>query len=195
MVLRGIQIRVVVVITFTCVCATGVKISNGHSSEGCPISPEDNELVEAVFRFQLEHHNQKRRWKVFYLAIGLDPSDEECVEHWVTALRDNPLPVRRFIRKEYDAERIQKESGFVLGVAEVKRKSETEAEVEGYTFIIPGEAQGYRYYLVRENEKWVVKTSKGTWIASVVGSEQERKRLIQSAFRVVEVQSVASLLF
>ncbi len=51
------------------------------------------------------------------------------------------------------------------GVAEVKRKTETEAEVEGYSFVVPGEAQGFRYSLRRENGKWIVKSSKGTWIA------------------------------
>jgi hypothetical protein len=52
----------------------------------------------------------------------------------------------------------------VLGVAEVKRKTEMEAEVEGYSFVVPGEARGFRYNLIRENGKWIVKISKGTWI-------------------------------
>ena len=103
----------------------------------------------------------------FIWPFGWNPSDEDeaCVERWVDAFRDHSPPVKRFARNQFDAERIRQEKGLVLGVAEIKRKTETDAEVEGYIFVTPGEAQGYSYSLTRENGKWIVKGSKGTWTA------------------------------
>jgi hypothetical protein len=118
-------------------------------------------LVETVFRYQLEQSSletilsrslqPEQKWHVFYLAFGLNASGEDCLEGSLDSFRDHDPPVRKFIRREFDVERIQKEKGLVLGISEIKRTSETEAEVEGYSFVVPGEAHGRRYHLVREN--------------------------------------------
>src|SRR5215510_5819973 len=50
----------------------------GQTRDSCPPSA-DNELVEAVFRYQLAESVQAERWEVFYLAFGLNASGEECV--------------------------------------------------------------------------------------------------------------------
>ncbi len=159
------KICVIVIGTLVLTCAFPVGRVIGQSREVCPRSSNDNGLIEAVFRYQLDQHAQQKRWKVFYLAYGWSPGDDECVQAWVKAFSDHTPPVLKFKKSEYDVERIKEEHGLVLGVAEVKRKTETEAEVEGYSFVEPGEAQGFRYSLIRENGKWIVKSSKGTWIA------------------------------
>jgi hypothetical protein len=86
-------------------------------------------------------------------------------QSWVKGLGDHIPPVRVFKKSEFDGRRIRQEQGLVLGVAEVKRKTETEAEVEGYSFVVPGEAKGFRCSLALENGKWIVKSCKGTWTA------------------------------
>ena len=133
----------------------------------CPTKVEDRELVEAVFRYQLERSVKEKRWNVFYLAFGWNPSEEgeACVERWMDAFPDHSPRVKKFVKNQFDAEGISQEKGLVLGVAEIRQKSETAAEVEGYIFVTPGEAQGYSYSLARENGKWIVKGSKGTWTA------------------------------
>jgi len=133
----------------------------------CPTKVEDMELVEAVFRYQLELSVKEKRWNVFYLAFGWNPSEEgeACIERWVDAFPDHSPLVKKFAKNQFDVERIRDEKGLVLGVAEIKQKTETEAEVEGYIFVTPGEAQGYSYSLTRENGKWIVKGRKGTWTA------------------------------
>lgn len=121
------------------------------------------DITEAVFRYQVQQQSSRGR-KVFYLAIGLEhpsaPSDD-----FMGRFKDLSY-VRKFIEKEYDAAQIRKEKGLVLGVGEVKRPSEGEAEAEGYHFVIPGEAEGFQFQVARENGKWVVKSTKATWIAS-----------------------------
>lgn len=142
------------------------EIAVSAAREECPATSEEAEIVEAVYRYQFRQHSLNRDWNVFYLAFGWlgDSGGEKCVDARVDAFRDHAPPVRKFRRDEYDAERIRKERGLVVGVAEIK-KTDTEAEVEGFSFALPGEAQGYRYYLVRENGRWIVKSSKTTWTA------------------------------
>ena len=133
--------------------------------------------MQRSFANQLQQSVTEKRWNLFYLAFGWDPSEESeaCVERWVDTFNDHAPPVKKFIKNGFDAERINKEKGPLLGVAEIKRKTETEAGVEGYIFVVPGEAQGYSYFLMRENGKWIVKASKGTWIARVNGNQKRQE--------------------
>jgi hypothetical protein len=161
--LRSIKIGPVLVALLLFVCSPVYS----QRRDVCPTKVEDRELVEAVFRYQLEQSVKEKKWNVFYLAFGWYASDEDeaCVDRWVDAFPDHSPPVKKFAKNQFDDERIREEKGLVLGVAEIKRKTETEAEVEGYIFILPGEAQGYSYSLTRENGKWIVKGRKGTWTA------------------------------
>ena len=128
-----------------------------------PASVEEKAIAVAFFRYQLQQRSVERKWKVFYLAWGVDPATapEKCVN----AFRDHTPAVKKFIKSEYDDEEIKNEGGLVLGVAAIKQSTETEAAVEGYSFRLPYEAQGYRCQLARENGKWLVKSCKATWIA------------------------------
>ena len=160
---RLIKNGLVVVVLLLLVCSHVYS----QRSDVCPTKVEDRELVEAVFRYQLERSVKEKRWNVFYLAFGWDAPDEAdaCVQGWVDAFTDHSPSVKKFAKNQFDAERIRQEKGLVLVVAEIKRKTETEADVEGYIFVMPGEAQGYSYSLTRENGKWTVKGRKGTWTA------------------------------
>ena len=158
------KICAIVIGTLVLTCAFPVGRVIAQSREACP-SSNDNDLVEAVFRYQLDQHAQQKRWKVFYLAYGLPTEDDECVQAWVKAFSNHTPPVMIFKKSEFDVERIKEEHGLVLGVAGVTRKTEAEAEVEGYSFVVPGEAQGFRYNLIVESGKWIVKSCKATWTA------------------------------
>jgi hypothetical protein len=132
---------------------------------GFSVAPDtkDREIVDAVFSYQLEQYSKENRWNVFYLALGheADPAADESVE---TFSKHRP-PVKKFIKAEYDATRIQQEKGLVLGVMNITNRTDRGSEVEGYIFVLPGEAKGFRYNLIRENGKWIVKSSQATWIA------------------------------
>ena len=148
--------------TLALICAVAPAVSSAQTANSRV--PEDLEIVEAVFRYQLQHYSQEKRWNVFYLALGLTdpgPASDETLE----AFSKHTPRVKKFIKSEFDIARIMQEKGLVLGVSEIKKKDFDTAEVEGYTFVVPGEAQGYLFQLIRENGKWVVKSRKGNWTA------------------------------
>jgi len=134
-------------------------------AEAIPNAGDEQDVAEAVFRYELRQLSSGNRWKVFYLAIGLEnpsaPSDE-----FMNRFGGQQPIVKRFIGSEYNSEQIVKEHGLVLGVGGVKWKSKTEAEVDGYRFVVPGEAQGFRFEVKREKDEWIVKSSIATWVAS-----------------------------
>jgi hypothetical protein len=144
------------------ICAVALAVSSAQPRN--PRVPEDLEIVEEVFRYQLQHYSQEKRWNVFYLAFGLTdpgPAPDETLE----AFSKHIPPVKKFIKNEYDVTRIVQEKGIVLGVGKIKKNDNATVEVEGYTFVVPGEAQGFLFHLIRENGKWLVKSRKATWTA------------------------------
>lgn len=157
------KVNLIRLATLIWACAVMTVIVSSQTHVINPASLEENAIGEAFFRYQLQQHSAVRRWKVFYLSWGVEasPAPDECVD----AFKDYTPNVKRFVISEYDAEAIQKEGGLVLGVSEIKQISAMEAAVEGYSFRLAYEAQGYRCQLGRENGKWLVKSCKGTWIA------------------------------
>ena len=147
------------------VCAVTLAGTSAHSAYlRVPDETIDIEIVEAVFRYQLQHYSQENRSNVFYLAFGKadpGPAPDETVE----AFSKHTPPVKKFIRSQYDVTRIKEERGLVLGIAEIKKRNNAPVEVEGYSFVVPGEAQGFLFHLIRENGKWLVKSRKATWTA------------------------------
>jgi hypothetical protein len=142
-----------------------LALSQILSAGALPNSAEEQDVVEAVFRYELRQHSPGKTWKVFYLAIGLENPSAPAAE-FMTRFREQQPLVKRFVGSEYSSEQMVKEHGLVLGIGGVKWKSATEAEVEGYRFVVPGEAQGFRFEVKREEGEWVVKSSTGTWVAS-----------------------------
>lgn len=147
----------------------------GQRRDICPSSVDDTQIVEAVYRYQLQESVKEKRWNLFYIAFGSPEIDEACSERWADLFKDHTPPVKKFARNGFEAERMKKENGLVLGVGSIKRKSEIDAEVEGYIFVVPGEAQGYSYFLIRENGKWIVKASKGAWTAFFKGNQKRQE--------------------
>jgi hypothetical protein len=160
-----IELSLMKLICLVIVAALAFELASGQTLAFGAVRhlSEDDDIAAAVFRYQLQQRSQQSNWNVFYLALGWDPFSvsDECVK----VFSEHAPPVRKFIKSEYDAAQIRKEKGLVLGVSEIKKKSETEAEVEGYLFVVPGEAEGFRFSLIRENGKWLVKSSRATWVA------------------------------
>ena len=140
---------------FRLACGPGLAANFGKS--------EEEDILEAVLRHELRLQATQGR-KVFYLAVGLENPTSPPAK-FMDRFKDLPL-VKKFIAREYNATQIRQEKGIVIGTYKVKRKTESEAEVEMYHFVVPGEAQGFRFRVLRENGKWFVKQVEATWIAS-----------------------------
>lgn len=139
-------------------------ITYGFGSGRAPQSCEESDAFEAVFRFQMRELSSSGRWKRFYLAFGISepyaPNDE-----FMKRFDGYKSPVLKFQRGEYNVEQMKKEGGLVIGVYGFKRSHAMEAEVEGYSFLVAGEASGYRCMLSKDGQQWIVKKCKGTWVA------------------------------
>ena len=126
----------------------------------------DSGIVESVFRYQITKCAENTSLTVFLLSLrGKDPSDE-----FMKRFADDSVSVKRrsvLAKSEPSNQFIDKESGkFValLSIDKLKAIDESRAEVEGSCGYADWAAQGYRYSLVREKNRWIVKRADPTWV-------------------------------
>ncbi len=132
-------------------------------------SADEESIVEAVFRYQLEHcyKNRDRLPKMYFLSRN----NKDLSDKFMERFKDHTLPVRK--RSQVDAEAkafcfVDKESGecgIILNVQGIKLVSDTEAEVEGGCIAGGRDGYGYMYRMMREKGKWAIKSSRGTWVS------------------------------
>jgi hypothetical protein len=125
----------------------------------------DSGIVESVFRYQITKCAENTSLTVFLLSLhGKDPSDE-----FMKRFADDSVSVKRrsvLAKSEPTNEFIDKESGkFValLSIDKLKFIDDGRAEVEGSCGYADWAARGYRYSLVREKNRWIVKRADSTW--------------------------------
>jgi hypothetical protein len=124
------------------------------------------EFVESVFRYQIIKCAENMSVAVFLLSVqGKDPSDEV-----MKRFADDAIRIRkRSMLGQSDAthEFIDKESGkfaVLLSVDKLKLIGEDRVEVSGSCGFADGAARGYKYSLVKEENGWIVKRAKPTWM-------------------------------
>ena len=118
-------------------------------------SGERDEIIEAVFRYQIEHHSPARGYRVYYLAVGggrlLPPADR-----FMRRFGGHLLPVKKFVRSAYEPVRLEAEGGIVLGVGSIERVGKRKVKVYGYSFTRFSEGLNWIFDLRREGRVWVV---------------------------------------
>lgn len=125
----------------------------------------DSEIVESVFRYQITQCAENTSLKVFLLSVhGKDPSDE-----FMKRFADDSVRVKKRsdISKSETNEFIDKESGKfagLLSIDKLKLLEEGRAQVEGSCGYADWAARGYRYSLVIEKNRWIVKRADPTWV-------------------------------
>jgi hypothetical protein len=132
-----------------------------------PRSAEGEKLMEAVFRYQIKTCSPNTGKKVFLLSdSGKDLSDE-----FMSRFKDSDPPVKKqsvMGTSEANNEFIDKGSGepaTLLVIDKIKWLGGGKAKVEGSCGFASLAGQGYKYELVLEDEKWVVKGVEPTWVA------------------------------
>jgi hypothetical protein len=146
---------------------TPVPMEEVQPEQTSSLSPDDDALVEAVFRYQFDHNasGQQTQAKVLCLEMfGKDVSSSV-----VHRLADNPK-VRR--ASECDggggngvSEKKTGKRGYILRVERVKRTSPTTAEAEGGYYEAGLSASGNTYFLERKGGTWVVLRDTMHWIS------------------------------
>jgi len=134
----------------------------GHSSE--QKEELDSSIVESVFRYQIRQCGDNTSLKVFLLSVrGNDPSDE-----FMKRFTDDSLSVKRrsaLAKSEATSEFIDNESGkfaALLSIDKLRVLEEGKAEVEGSCGYADWAARGYKYSVVREKNRWMVKRADPT---------------------------------
>ena len=126
----------------------------------------DSSIVESVFRYQITQCGENTSLKVFLLSVrGNDPSEE-----FMKRFADDSLSVKRrsaLATSEATKEFIDKESGkgaALLSIDKLRLLEEDKAQVDGSCGYADWAARGYRYSLVREKNRWMVKRADPTWV-------------------------------
>ena len=141
--------------------ATSISGQNSEQKEEF-----DLEILESVFRYQIAQCAENTSLTVFLLSVKeKDPSDE-----FMKRFADESVSVKRrsaLTKSERTHEFIDKESGkfaALLSFDKLKFLEEGRAQVEGSCGYAEWAARGYRYSLVREEKRWIVKRADPTWI-------------------------------
>jgi hypothetical protein len=122
----------------------------------------EEEILEAVFRYQLEHCYTKRSPGVYFLSRH----DQDLSDSFMEKFKGHRPPVRK--RSQMVGDFMDKESGvqgIILDVEGIKWARRREIEVEGACVAGRLDGHGYLYRVVRERDRWVVHGSQGTWIS------------------------------
>ena len=139
---------------------------------GCSIVPScnsrnavqvsDEDIAEAVFRFQIERCYESNPPKVYFLSfMRKDPTGD-----FMARFRANNPVVRK--HSQMSGEYTDLESGkrgIVLSVEKLNRISATEFQVEGACVAGGRNGNGFVYSVMRERGEWKVKGSRETWIS------------------------------
>ena len=131
-------------------------------NSGSAVQVSDEDIAEAVFRFQMERCYEANPPKVYFLSLKRnDPTGE-----FMTRFRPNGPAVR--MRSQMSGEFTDLESGergIVLSVEKLNRISEIEFQVEGSCVAGGLNGHGFMYSVVEERGEWKVKGSRQTWIS------------------------------
>lgn len=126
----------------------------------------DPEILESVFRYQIKQCAENTSLAVFLLSVhGKDPSDE-----FMKRFDGESVTIKKrsvLAKSEKTNEFIDKESGksaALLSFDKLKLLEEGTAQVEGSCGYADWAARGYKYSLVREKDRWVVKHADSTWV-------------------------------
>ena len=141
---------------------TVVVVVAGQSSE--QKEELDSSIIESVFRYQITQCGENTSLKVFLLSVrGNDPSDE-----FMKRFADDSVMVKRrsaLAKSEATNEFTDNESGksaALLSIDKLRVLEEGKAEVEGSCGYAAWAARGYKYSVVREKNRWMVKRADPT---------------------------------
>ena len=116
-------------------------------SPGNVIPSSDEDIAEAVFRFQIERCYETNPPKIYFLSLNSnDPTSE-----FIARFKPNSLVLRK--RSQMSAEFTDPgsgERGIVLSVEKLTRLSETKFEVEGACVAGGLNGYGFVYSVIRE---------------------------------------------
>jgi hypothetical protein len=149
--------RLVLILLFMPVIAAG---QNSEQKDDMDLS-----IAESVFRFQIKQCAAETTLRVFLLSLnGGDPSDD-----FMKRFADDSVRVRKksdLVKSKETHEFLDKTSGefaALLSIDKLKFFDEGSAEVDGSCGYADWAARGYRYTLIKQENRWIVKKADSKW--------------------------------
>jgi hypothetical protein len=134
------------------------------SCQTMPKAAQEDDIREAVFRFQFQSYDSKwlQTFKVFYLSLGdkHDPTDD-----FLQRFKDTNLDVRKASLADRSAGEIK--DGLIFYIKEIKWISNKEVQVSGGHFKDGLNGSGRMFQVLREKGKWLVKKDTVIWVSKL----------------------------
>lgn len=134
--------------------------------------PEEDDIREAVFRYQFDHNGggQQKKAMVYCLSLGdldkeIDPSDA-----FIHRFRHHSPPVRKSSECKMDALDGVRDArigmrGLLFYVAEIRWLASSKVEVSGGYYEDGLSASGDIYTVVQQHGSWIVTHDKLKWVS------------------------------
>lgn len=157
-------IKVASIVVLYSLCVSALCQSSVPTSQRSDKLADEQDIKEAVFRYQFEHNGSglQKNAKVYFLSLnqGRDPSDD-----FMNRFRDHVPPVRKVSQASMSAEGVidkrTRERGLLFRITGgVQWLSENEVEVAGGYFESGQSASRSVYNVRRVNDKWAVQKEK-----------------------------------
>ena len=125
----------------------------------------DLSIAESVFRFQIKQCAAEMTLRVFLLSLnGGDPSDDFMKRFVDDSVRIRKRSVLAQSKETHEfLDKTSEEFAALLSIDKLKILDEGSAEVDGSCGYADWAARGYRYSLIREGNRWIVKRADSTW--------------------------------
>jgi hypothetical protein len=116
----------------------------------------ENEILEAVFRHQIEHCYEARSPKLYFLSYkGQDLTDE-----FMEGFKNHEPRIRKRSQQIGFKDKETGERGILLSVANINHRSKSKAGVRATCGVASMDAYSYFYQVMLRKGKWRVKSSK-----------------------------------
>jgi hypothetical protein len=128
---------------------------------------EQDDIREAVFRYQFEHNasGQKQNAKVYFLSLG---KDKEPGDAFIARFKDHKPPVKKLSQAQKTFEVIDKETGergLIFRAVTIKVIDANKVQVDGGYYEGGLSSSGNVYTVERKEGKWIVTKDQMLWIS------------------------------
>jgi len=141
--------------------ATFLMLTSCDPASTVTQSYNEENILEVVFRYQLEHCYKSRNPQVYFLSRGGKDLNDGIMERLTVS-----APVRK--RSKMTGEFVDSEGGersISLDVEDIQWINRAEALVNGSCVANGLDGYGFVYRVVLENTEWKLKSSRFKWIA------------------------------
>ncbi len=171
--MRRLCLSLIALTTLLAACAGRAPSVPAVSSTSLPRSAQEDDIREAVFRYQFEHNasGAQQTAKFYCLSLGEYSTDIDPDDGLMQRFQGHKPAVKKVSQCAYGFEVGVKETetgqsgGLVFRVTSIRWISDTEVEAEGGYYEGNMSSSGNVYQVVRKEGRWIVTEDQMRWIS------------------------------